>query len=68
MSGTSEDITFSSQPFEPGTAMKKRKVAHPGSAPPPSSFEDELEMLNADMDVDIESKFVSIEHNIIAQY
>ena len=49
-----EDIVLSSQPFEPGTNMKKRKINHQQpSNTVPASFEDELKRLDADMDVDI---------------
>lgn len=56
----SKDITLSSQPFEPGSTVKRRKVT-PSAKTSSSSqqtptFEQELKTLDADMDVDIESK------------
>lgn len=66
----SKDITLSSQPFEPGSTMKRRKVAHPAksSSQQPPSFEEELLSLEADMDVDIKSKIrlLYFSHNKIA--
>jgi DNA polymerase delta subunit 1 len=57
-SDTNEDIKVSSQPFEPGSTMKKRKTTHNksnsnknGSQAP--TFEEELKLLTEDMDVDI---------------
>ena len=62
-SHSDKDITISSQPFEPGSTMKKRKTAHAPSnasstsgkqaAAAPTDFEQELKMLNDDMDLDI---------------
>lgn len=67
-SQSDKDITLSSQPFEPGSTMKKRKTAHtPNNAnangknglQAPTDFEQELKLLNDDMDIDIKSKFHS---------
>lgn len=61
-SHSDKDITISSQPFEPGSTMKKRKTAHAPShasytsgkqAAAPTDFEQELKLLNDDMDLDI---------------
>ncbi|KAL9545669.1 hypothetical protein MBANPS3_007042 [Mucor bainieri] len=59
-SHSDKDMTISSQPFEPGSTMKKRKTAHASSSSSssskqaaPTDFEQELEMLNDDMDLDI---------------
>ena len=63
-----KDITLSSQPFEPGSTMKKRKISHaPNNANAngkngsqgPTDFEQELKLLNDDMDLDIKSMFYS---------
>ncbi|KAG2237692.1 DNA polymerase family B-domain-containing protein [Thamnidium elegans] len=48
---TDNDIKLSSQPFQPGATMKKRKTGHTDNAPP-TAFEEELKSINADMDVD----------------
>lgn len=53
---TNNEITLSSQPFEPGSNMKRRKTAH-GKNQVGTSFEEELKSLDADMDIDIQSKF-----------
>lgn len=59
MSGTqtNNEITLSSQPFEPGSNMKRRKTGH-GKNQVATSFEEELKTLNADMDIDIQSEFI----------
>lgn len=53
----SKDITLSSQPFEPGSTVKRRKVvassAKTSSSQQPPTFEQELKSLDADMDFDI---------------
>ncbi|KAI9472165.1 MAG: DNA polymerase family B-domain-containing protein [Benjaminiella poitrasii] len=59
MSESQSSITFSSQPFEPGSTMKKRKTNHVNDVKnetKPSSFEDELKMLNDAMDIDVQSE------------
>lgn len=53
---TDNDIKLSSQPFQPGANMKKRKTGHTDKLLP-TSFEEELKLINADMDVDIKSMF-----------
>lgn len=53
---TNNDITLSSQPFQPGSTMKKRKTGH-GKNQVATNFEDELKSLDADMDIDFKSKF-----------
>ncbi|KAG2195815.1 hypothetical protein INT47_010025 [Mucor saturninus] len=55
MSGTqtNNEITLSSQPFEPGSNMKRRKTGH-GKNQVATSFEEELKTLNADMDIDLQ--------------
>ncbi|OBZ82248.1 DNA polymerase delta catalytic subunit [Choanephora cucurbitarum] len=50
----SDNITLSSQPFEPGSAMKKRKTKHDLNSQPPANFEEELKNLNEDVDQSIE--------------
>lgn len=59
----SKDITLSSQPFEPGSTVKRRKVvassAKTSSSQQPPTFEQELKSLDADMDVDIKSKLTT---------
>lgn len=50
------DIKLSSQPFQPGSTMKKRKTGHNNNTVA-TSFEEELKAINADMDVDVKSKF-----------
>ncbi|KAI8977005.1 DNA polymerase family B-domain-containing protein [Mycotypha africana] len=57
------DIKIASQPFEPGTAIKKRKIAQNtllnnkskeiSGTNVPSAFEEELKKINDSMDVDI---------------
>lgn len=59
-----KDIALSSQPFEPGTIMKKRKTTHApsnatttnGKQAPSTDFEQELKQLKDDMDLDIQRK------------
>jgi hypothetical protein len=57
-SDSPQDIKVSSQPFEPGSTMKKRKTTHTntssqqnGSHAP--TFEEELKLLTDDMDIDV---------------
>lgn len=61
-SDTAEDIKVSSQPFEPGSTMKKRKTTHskannPKSGSQAPTFEEELRLLTDDMDVDTKRKY-----------
>jgi hypothetical protein len=55
-----QDITLSSQPFEPGLQMKKRKTTHVTKNTNnqlPANFEEELKHLNDGMDVDVKREF-----------
>lgn len=60
MTGTqpNNDITLSSQPFEPRSTMKKRKTGHNNNNQVSTNFEEELKLLDADMGIDIKSKFL----------
>lgn len=59
-SHSDKDIAISSQPFEPGSTMKKRKTTHASHTnsqqAAPTDFEQELQMLNDDMDLDVKRK------------
>lgn len=57
---TDNDITVSSQPFQPGSTMKKRKTGHNNNAAAPTTFEEELKSITADMDVDAKSKLQKV--------
>lgn len=67
MPATNPEITVSSQPFEPGSVMKKRKTAHDNEKSnnkstnsqqqqQPSTFEEELKRLDQDVTMDLTSK------------